>query len=102
MKNDLPNGLMHFSVNGPKENSSDAEKRIEKACPKFQQTRRNKKPNVLAVRTTTRVASTQTVEAEVELEGAVEKSPEKEPDEQHLMTNFKYDFSSDEDDSGVV
>ena len=69
---------------------------------RVRQTGRNKKPNVFAVRTTTRVASTQTVEAEVELEEAAEKSPEKESDEQHLMTNFEYDFSSDEDDSGLV
>ena len=70
--------------------------------PAVRQTGRNEKPNVFAVRTTTRVASTQTVEAEVELEEAAEKSPEKESDEQHLMKNFEYDFSSDEDDSGLV
>ena len=76
MKNDLLNGLTHISINGPKANSSEAEKMIEKACLKFQQTRRNKRPDLFVVRTTVRVASTQTVEikdeAQVELEEAVD------------------------------
>ena len=104
MKNDLLNGLMLISINGPKANSSEAEKMIKKACLKVQQTRRNKRSNVFVVRTTLKVASTQTVEvkdeAQVELEEAVEKSLEKESDKQFLITNFDYDFSSDEDDSG--
>ena len=62
MKNDLLNGLMHISINGLKANSSEAEKVIEKVFLKFQQTRRDKQPNVFGVRTTMRVASTQTVE----------------------------------------
>ena len=89
MENDLLNGLMHISVNGLKANSSEAEKMIEKACLKFQQTRRNKRPYVFVVRTTVKVASIQTVEvkdeAQVELEEAVEKSSEKESDEQFLI-----------------
>ena len=76
MKNDLQNGLMHISINSPKANSSEAEKMIEKACLKFQQTCRNKRPNMFVVRTTVRVASIQTVEvkdeAQVKLEEAVE------------------------------
>ena len=36
MKNDLLNGLMHISINGPKANSSETEKTIGKACLKFQ------------------------------------------------------------------
>ena len=72
MKNDLLNILMHILINGPKASSFEAEKMIKKVCPKFQQTRRDKRPNVFVVRTTIRVASTQTVEvkdeAQVELE----------------------------------
>ena len=66
MKNDLLNGLMLISINGPKANSSEAEKMIEKACLKFQQTRRNKRSNVFVVRTTLKVASTQTIEVKDE------------------------------------
>ena len=66
MKNDLLNGLMHISANGLKANSSEAEKMIEKVCLKFQQTRQDKRPNVFVVRTTMRVASTQTVEVKDE------------------------------------
>ena len=59
---------------------------------------------MFVVRTTVRVASTQTAEvkdeAQVELEEAAEKSLEKESDERFLITNFDQDFSSDEDDSG--
>ena len=72
MKNDLLNGLMHISINGPKANSSEAEKIMEKVCLKFQQTCRDKRLNVFVVRTTVRVASTHTVElkdeTQVELE----------------------------------
>ena len=57
---------MHISVNDLKANSSGTEKMIRKACQKLQQTRRNKKPNVFVVRTTMRVASTQTVEVKDE------------------------------------
>ena len=57
---------MHVSVNGPKANSSEAENMIEKVCLKFQQTRRDKRPNVFVVRITIRVASTQTVEVQDE------------------------------------
>ena len=64
MKNDLLNGLMHISINGLKANSSETGKMIEKACLKFQQTRQNKMPNVFVVRTTVKVASTQTVEVQ--------------------------------------
>ena len=74
MKNDLlhVNGLMHFSVNGPKANSSEAEKIIEKVCLKFQQTHQNKKPNVFVMRTTMRIASTQTVEVKDEAQAELE------------------------------
>ena len=50
MKNDLLNGQMYISINGPKANSSEAEKMIEKVCLKFQQTRQDKSPNVFVVR----------------------------------------------------
>ena len=62
MKTDLLNGLMHIWINGPKANSSETEKMIEKVCLKFQQTCRDKRLNAYVVRTTMRVASTQTVE----------------------------------------
>ena len=48
MRNDLLNALLQISINGPEMNSSDANKLIEKASLKFQQTGRNKKPNRLS------------------------------------------------------
>ena len=39
MRNDLQNALFQISISGPEMNSSDADKLIEKASLKFQQTR---------------------------------------------------------------
>ena len=47
MRNDLLNALLQVSISGPEMNSSDTDKLIEKASLKFQETRRNKKPNRL-------------------------------------------------------
>ena len=101
MRNDLLNALLQISINGPEMNSSDAEKLIEKASLKFQQTRQNKKPKRLAVKTTMKVASTQTVDMEADetsvdqLEENFEQSLAKKS-EDYGVTNFEDDFSSDE------
>ena len=82
-------------------NSSDADKLIEKASLKLQQTRQNKKPNRLVVKTTMKVASTQTVDKEADetsvdqLEENLEQSLAK-ISEDCRVTNFEDDFSSDE------
>ena len=102
MRNDLLNALLQISINGPEMNSSDANKLIEKAFLKFQQTRRNKKPNRLVVKTTMKVASTQTVDVEADeisvdrLEENLEQSLAKTSEEDYLVTDFEDDFSSDE------
>ena len=102
MRNDLLNALLQISINGPEMNSSDADKLIENASLKFQQTRRNKKPNRLVVKRTTKVASTQTVDVEADetsvdqLEENLEQSLAKTSEEYYLVTNFEDDFSSDE------
>ena len=101
-RNDLLNALLQISINGPEMNSSDTEKLIEKASLKFQQTQRNKKPNRHVVKTTMKVASTQTVDVEADetsvdqLEENLEQSLAKISEEDHLVTNFEDDFSSDE------
>ena len=102
LRNDLLNALLQISINGPEMNSSDANKLIEKASLKFQQTRRNKKPNRLVVKTTMKVASTQTVDVEADeisvdrLEENLEQSLAKTSEEDYLVTDFEDDFSSDE------
>ena len=102
MRNDLLNALLQISISGPEMNSSDANKLIEKASLKFQQTRRNKKPNRLVVKTTMKVASTQTVDVEADeinvdqLEENLEQSLAKTSEEDYLVTDFEDDFSSDE------
>ena len=102
MRNDLLNALLQISINGPEMNSSDANKLIEKASLKFQKTRRNKKPNRLAVKTTMKVASTQTVDVEADetsvdqLEENFEQSLAKTSKEDYLVTNFEDDLSSEE------
>ena len=102
MRNDLLNTLLQISINGPEMNSSDADKLIENASIKFQRTRRNKKPNRLVVKTTMKVASTQTVDVEADetsvdqLEENLEQSLAKTSEEYYLVTNFEDDFSSDE------
>ena len=96
------NALLQISVSGPEMNSSDVDKLIEKASLKFQQTRRNKKPNRLVVKTTMKVASTQTVDVEADetsvdqLEENLEQSLAKAFEEDYLVTNFEDDFSNDE------
>ena len=102
LRNDLLNALLQISINGPEMNSRDANKLIEKASLKFQQTRRNKKPNRLVVKTTMKVASTQTVDVEADeisvdrLEENLEQSLAKTSEEDYLVTDFEDDFSSDE------
>ena len=54
MKSDLLNGLMKTTVDDSNKNSSDAEKIIESACLKSQQTCQNQEPNVFVVRKTVR------------------------------------------------
>ena len=96
------NALLQISINGPEINSSNAVKLIEKASLKFQQTQRNKKPNRLFVKTTLKVASTQTVDVEADktsvdqLEENLEQSLAKTSKEDYLVTNFEDDFSCDE------
>ena len=102
MRNDLLNALLQISINGPEMNSSDANKLIEKASLKFQQTWRNKKPNRLVVKTTMKVTSTQTVDVEADemsvdqVEENLEQSLAKTSEEDYLVTDFEDDFSSDE------
>ena len=93
MTNDLLNALLQISVSGPEMNSSDADKLIENASLKSQQTRRNKRPNRLVVKTTMKVASTQTVDVEADetgvdqLEENLEQSLAKTSEEYYLMTS---------------
>ena len=102
MRNDLLNALLQISVSGPEMNSSDVDKLIENASSKFQETWRNKKPNKLVVKTTMKVASTQTVDVEADetsvdqLQENLEQSLVKTSEEDYLVTNFEVDFSSDE------
>ena len=102
MRNDLLNALLQISINGPEMNRSNADKLTEKASLKFQQTRRNKKPNRLVVKTTMKVASTQTVDVEADetsadqLEENLKQSLAKTSGEDYLVTKFEDDFSSDE------
>ena len=102
MRNDLLNALLQISINGPEMNSSDVDKLIDKVSLKFQETQRNKKPNRLVVKTTMKVASTQTVDVESDetnvdqLEENLEQSLAKTFEEDYLVTNFEDDFSNDE------
>ena len=102
MRNGFLNALLQIFINGPEMNSSNADKLTEKASLKFQQTWRNKKPNRLVVKTTMKVASTQTVDVEADetsvdqLEENLEQSLEKTSEEYYLLTDFEDDFSSDE------
>ena len=56
MRNDLLNALLQISISGPKMHNSHVDKLIKKASLKFQQTRRNKKPNRLVVNITMKAA----------------------------------------------
>ena len=102
MRNDLLNALLQISISGPEMKSSNADKLTEKVSLKFQQTQQNKKPNRLAVKTTMKAASTQTVDVEADetsadqLEENLEQSLAKTSEEDYLVTNFEDDFSSDE------
>ena len=93
MTKDLLNALLQISVSGPEMNSSDADKLIENASLKFQQTLRNKRPNRLVVKTTMKVASTQTVDVEADetgvdqLEENLEQSLAKTSEEYYLVTS---------------
>ena len=62
MKSDLLNGLMNIRVDDLNKNSFDAEKIVESACLKSQQTCQNQKPNAFVVR----VASAQAIKVENE------------------------------------
>ena len=63
---DLLNGLMNITVDDKNKNSSDAEKIVESACLKSQQTCQNQKPNVFVVRKTVRVVTAQAIKVENE------------------------------------
>lgn len=104
MKNDLLNALLHISINGPDVNSSDASKLIEKACLKFQQTGRYKRPNILVTRSVLASTSTQTtpstlIEDEEPLEAHLEHLLQKESTEELMITHFEGSDSDSESES---
>ena len=52
MKNDLLNGLLHISINGPTSHSNEAKAVVTRAVEKYDSSRRHHKPNKsCAVRT---------------------------------------------------
>ena len=101
MKNDLLNGLLHISLNGPPVGSPEAENLLNRVVDKYCEEKHNKKPTLYGPREKTQTIATQTQVVNVPIEDdEVQDVTEKlERDEQEfIITNFESDSDDSEND----
>ena len=98
MKNDLLNGLLHLSINGPTTNSNEAKAVITKAVEKYDSSRRHRRPNKshLIMPTNPSIAvQVDLSHQEIinQMESCMTKLDQRE--EYVMQTNFEYELSSE-------
>ena len=99
MKNDMLNGLLHISMNGPPPNSAEADHLINRVVDKYCQQNHNKVPNIYVERKNFTSVITQTVDADCE-EQLIEKFLEKEIiDDEFIISNLTTDSEYESSDS---
>ena len=101
MKNDLLNGLLHISLNGPPFGSPEAEDLLNRVVDKYCEEKHNKKPTLYGPSENMQTISTQTQVINVPTEDDEVKNVTEKLDcneQEFIITNFESDSDDSEND----